>query len=126
MSVDSFDDFREPKRKRGSFTKRESDSYKNRQVKRILKDIEEARSFGISLHAITLAELYSYLKDAWRQKNAFQKKHPKGHFVYDPMEDEQPPFDNGLDQLARTLKKTSKTSARRKRHRSTGRKRPAG
>ncbi len=116
MSVESFDSYREPKRKRGSFTKRESDSYKNRRVKQILKDIEEARSYGISLHAITLAELYSYLKDARRQKNAFLKQHPKGEFAYDPMEDEQPPLNDGLDELGRAVGKTARKRSKHKRH----------
>ena len=116
MSVESFDSYREPKRKRGSFTKRESDSYKNRQVKRILKDIEEARSFGISLHAITLAELYSYLRDARRQKKAFLKQNPKGVFAYDPMEDEQRPLNDGLDELGRAVGKTARKRSKHKRH----------
>ena len=75
----------------------EAERYK---VRRILHDIEEARSMGIQLHTISLNELYSYLRDARKQKAEFEKHHHE-KFVYDPMEDQQFPHDtDGLDELA--------------------------
>ena len=80
-----------------SFRSGEASQYK---VRKILKDVEEARSMGIQLHTLSLNELYNSLREARKQKAEFEKHH-RGKFVYDPMEDQQFPFHtDGLHELA--------------------------
>lgn len=80
-----------------SFRSGEAGRYK---VRKILHDIEDARSMGIQLHTISLNELYSSLRDARKEKAGLEKHHHE-KFVYDPMEDQQFPHDtDGLDELA--------------------------
>ena len=88
---------RPSKRKKGSVKSSVACKFK---ISRILKDIEEAQTYGIHLHEISLTELYSYLNDARKQKAVFDKKNQKGRFRYDPIEDEQPPDTDGLSELA--------------------------
>ena len=116
MSVESFE--MKTMKRNGSFRRREGVNYRTRKVDQILRDIDEARSYGIHLHALTLTDLYSYLNDARRQRKAFLKGSPKGTFKYDPMEDEQPPSDDGLGELERRIRKqTQKRSSRKRRTR---------
>ena len=56
--------------KKRSFKEKEAGKYK---VRHIIRDIDEARSYGIRLHAINLNEMYSYLRDARLQKAALEK-----------------------------------------------------
>jgi hypothetical protein len=65
-----------------------------------LQDIGEAKKYCIHLNDLTLNELYSYLKDARRQRNEFERSHPSKTFQYDPKEDQQFQYnDDGLDEL---------------------------
>ena len=92
--------------KKQSFKSREAGKYKVRQI---VRDIDEARGYGIRLHTINLNEMYSYLKDARLQKAAHQKHSPDAVFKYDPMEDQQHDYsDDGLSDLERRTRKTSK------------------
>ena len=105
--------------RKNSFKSREAGRYK---VRKILDDIEEARSMGIKLHTISLNELNNYLRHARKQKAEFEQ-HLHGKFVYDPMEHQQFPHDtDGLDDLAaktmRSKKKVKKVSKSRKNSRS--------
>ena len=106
-------------RRKQSFSGGETGAYK---VRRILRDIDEARRYGIQLHTISLNELYSSLKQARKQKNTFEKAHPhntRNRFVYDPENDEQPPSDDGLDELAykvQTPRRLEKRATRSKKH----------
>jgi len=104
------------KPKRRSLRAGEASNYK---LRRILQDIDEARGYGIQLYEISLNELYSFLKDARKQKAAFEREHPKGKFKYDPEEDGQNPYDNdGLADLETEVKKKrrrSKSKSRSKR-----------
>ena len=95
MSEDTFATSTRRKSKSG-FSSRQARSL---QVKGILKDIDEARDFGIELHNdLSLNELYSYLHDARKQRRAFERKHPNKRFVYDQQESQQQAYDdNGLD-----------------------------
>ena len=82
---------------KGAFAKRD---YTNRKA--VLKDIEEARSYGIELASVTLSELYYYLNLARRQ----HRSNP--HAAFDPMEDSQFPS-GGLEELQdRVLKRKRK------------------
>ena len=65
----------------GKFTSNAAQDFK---VRRILKDINEARSYGIHINDISLNELYSYLRDARRQRQEFEREHPGKTFIYDP------------------------------------------
>ncbi len=69
------------------------------KITRILQDIGEAKSYGIHLNDLTLNEMYSYLKDARRQRNEFERSHPGKLFQYDPREDQLQFNDDGLDEL---------------------------
>ncbi len=81
-----------------SFSRGETGAFK---VRRILRDIEEARGYGIQLHTISLNDLYSSLKRARKKKDTHAKEEPHKRFVYDPEEDQQFPHDDdGLDELA--------------------------
>jgi len=81
---------------KGDFAKR---NFANRRANKILNDIVEARSYGIELSAVTLPELYHYLKLAREQ----YRLNP--HAAFDNMEDSQMPS-GGLDELQeRVLKK---------------------
>ena len=85
------------KANKNSFRSGEAGQFK---IRRILRDIEEAKSLGIQLHTISLNELYSSLRDARKEKAGLEKHHHE-KFVYDPMEDQQFPHDtDGLDELA--------------------------
>ena len=104
--------------RRQSFRRTEAGKYKVRQI---LSDIEEARSYGISLrNNISLNELYSYLADARKKKKDHEKKRPTERFKYDDGEEEQPPLNDGLDELSskvrvRKASKKRRGSSRRKR-----------
>jgi hypothetical protein len=103
--------------KRQSFKRNEASKYKIRQI---LHDIDEARTYGISLrNNISLNELYSYLADARKQKKEHDKKRPKGRFQYDDGVEEQPPLDDGLDELTDKVK-VRRASRRKKRRGSRG------
>ena len=82
-----------------------------------MRDIQEARKYGISLgNDVSLNQLYSLLADARKQKSQFEKKHPKGSFKYDDGEDEQPPSDDGIDEVERNVRaKNTKRKSRSKR-----------
>ena len=75
------------------------------KIRKLLRDIQEARSYGIALrNDISLNQLYFYLTDARKQKAEFEKHNAKGEFRYDDGEDEQPPSDDGLDEIERTVR----------------------
>jgi hypothetical protein len=91
------------KSKRHSF-KRAAGDYK---LKKILNDIDDAKTLGVNLHSdISLNEMYSMLALARQQL----KRHSpnRGKFKFDDMHDEQPPEDDGLDELARRIRRESK------------------
>ena len=70
------------------------------KVSRILKDIEEARNYGIQLNTISLNDMYSYLRDARKQRRDFERENPGKKFIYDPMESQQFAWDDdGLAEL---------------------------
>ena len=99
--------------RRQSFKRHEAGQYK---VRHILHDIDEARAYGISLrNNISLNELYSYLADARKQKKEHEKKRPKDRFQYDDGEDEQPPLNDGLDELASKVRMLRKIKNMKKR-----------
>ena len=87
------------------------------KIKKLLRDIDEARHYGINLrNNISLGEMYSYLEDARKQKKQHEEEHPGRAFQYDDMQDEQPAETDGLDELASkvTRRLTNKTSNRHK------------
>ncbi len=93
------------RRSKSGFSSRQARSLK---VKGILKDIDEARDFGIELHNdLSLNELYSYLRDAREQRRAFESKHPNKTFVYDQNESQQA-YDDGLDELKQRFVKDAR------------------
>ena len=93
-------------------------------MRQILNDIEDARSYGISLrNNISLNELYSYLVDARRQKTDHEKKRPKETFHYDDGEEEQPPLEDGLDDLSSKVRVRKASKRKKKRGTSSKRKR---
>ena len=71
------------------------------KVRRVLKDIAEAKEYGVELNTLTLNELYRKLKETRLQHELFQKGHRSGEqFVYDSNEDQQNQFETeGLDDL---------------------------
>ena len=82
-----------------SFAKRD---FANRKANKILKDIQEAKSYGVKLSSVTLSELYHYLNLARQQ----YRSNP--HAAFDPMEDSQFPS-GGLEELQdRVLKRKRK------------------
>ena len=63
-------------------------------------DTEEARKYGIQLNTISLNEMYSYLRDARKQRRDFERENPGKKFIYDPMESQQFAWDDdGLEEL---------------------------
>ena len=118
MSEDTF--ATSPRRRsKSGFSSRKARSLK---VKGILKDIDEARDFGIELHNdLSLNELYSYLRDARKKRREFESKHPNKSFVYDQNESQQQAYDDdGLDELKRRFVKDARkrTLLRKQRSRS--------
>jgi len=86
---------------KGDFAKRD---FANRRANKVLKDIQEARSYGIELASVSLSELYHYLNLARRQ----YRSNP--HAAFDPMEDSQFPG-GGLDELQNRFRKRKRTRA---------------
>ena len=68
--------------KKQSFKDREAGKYKVRQI---IRDIDEARGYGIRLHTINLNDMYSYLRDARLQKAAREKHSPGALCEFNPM-----------------------------------------
>ena len=87
------------------------------KIRKLLRDIDEARRYGINLrNNISLSDMYSYLKDARKQKTKFEKEYAKGVFRYDDGEDEQPASDDGLDEVERKVRvKNKRRKSRSKR-----------
>ena len=80
---------------KGAFAKRD---FANRKANKVLKDIQEARSYGIELASVSLSELYHYLNLAREQ----YRSNP--HAAFDPKEDSQFPG-GGLDELQNRVSK---------------------
>ena len=58
------------------------------KIKKLLRDIDEARHYGINLrNNISLGEMYSYLEDARKQKKQHEEEHTARAFRYDDMQD---------------------------------------
>jgi hypothetical protein len=91
--------------KRRSF-KRVAAKYDGYKLKQILRDIDEARQLGINLYNdISLGQMYSMLRKARAQL----KNHTgRSKFVFDDMQDEQGPDDDGLLDLEHRIRRESK------------------
>ena len=99
------------KKNRGSRRKSRQHSFKraagNYKLKQILDDISDAKALGVNLYNdISLSQMYSMLALARQQL----KRHgsSKGRFKFDNMQDEQPPEDDGLQELAQKVRRQMK------------------
>ena len=92
-------------RKRHSF-KRLAAKYDDYKLKQILRDIGDARELGINLYNdISLGQMYSMLRKARAQL----KNHTgRGKFIFDDLQDEQGPDDDGLSDLEHRIRRQSK------------------
>ena len=102
-----------------SFLKRSLRTIKLRQL---LHDIEEPRTLGVDLFALSLGEFYARLAEARRQFRQHMNSGQRADtFAYDNMEDAQNPWDeSGLDELKRKVLRDH--DRHKKRRRSASRK----
>jgi hypothetical protein len=119
MSAGSDDEVPTKRVSQNSFLKRSLKAIKLRQL---LRDIEEARTYGVDIYSLDLGEFYGRLQEARQQYSQHMSTGPgAATFAYDMMEDTQIPWDeSGLDELKRKV--LSDHDRNKKRRRSVSRK----